>query len=72
MNQRQREVYDALTKTAPASDQTGWGSAYFRGYRNPDMRVENAGPIVGFAGSEARAAFMAGRDRAKRERKAAN
>lgn len=71
MNPRQRQVYEHLSLTPPTSDQTGWGSAYFHGYRNPDLKVEQAGPSVGHPGSEARAAFMAGRDRARSEQKAA-
>lgn len=68
MNRRQREVYDALSRTPPTTDATGWGSAYWHGYRNPEVPVDQAGPIVGLPGSEARAAFMAGRAAAMRSR----
>jgi len=61
MNKRQREVYSALMAVPPSSERTGWGGAYFMGFHNPMLPVEQAGPIVGLAGSEARAAFMAGR-----------
>lgn len=64
MNARQREVYSALRKNPPKSDKHGWGAAYWMGRRNPTMRVDDAGPIVGAPGSEARAAFMAGRSQA--------
>jgi len=68
MNPRQQEVYAALSRTPPEKDGHGWGSAYWHGYRNPDVPVERAGPIVGAAGSEARAAFLAGRAAARREK----
>lgn len=67
MNRRQQEVYAALTKSPPKSDRHGWGGAYWYGFRNPHLAADNAGPIVGLAGSEARAAFMAGRAAAKRK-----
>jgi hypothetical protein len=70
MNDRQKQVYAALRATPPTSRATGWGSAYFQGFEHPDMRVEDAGPAVGYPGSEARAAFMAGRDAARAARKA--
>jgi hypothetical protein len=72
MNRRQKEVYAALTLTPPTSDRHGWGAAYWYGFRNSDLSVENAGPIIGLPGSEARAAFMAGRAAAKRLSKEAN
>jgi hypothetical protein len=60
MNKRQREIFHGLLEQPPKHDQHGLGAAYWMGFRNPEMRVDDAGPIVGVAGSEARAAFMAG------------
>jgi hypothetical protein len=66
LNRRQQMVFAALTKTPPETDQHRLYTAYRLGFNNPSLSVENAGPGVGLPGSEARAAFMAGRAAAKR------
>lgn len=65
MNTRQIEVYKACLASPPESRMFGIGSAYWHGYENPRIGVEQAGPKVGLSGSDTRAAFKAGQAAAK-------
>ena len=69
MNPNQRAVYLELIANPPkAADRlTGLGSAYWHGFNNPGLPVEQAGPIVGLPGSKTRAAFKAGQAASKRK-----
>jgi hypothetical protein len=63
MNARQKEIYELCRRLRPTVG--GLGAAYRLGLASPLLPVNEAGPMVGLPGSEARAAYLAGQHDAR-------